>query len=215
MSTESLIKDLTEEELEVLLLKKREAKNKKEAAEKEAYEAQRNAVVAELVEKAITVQEELSKFKELCHLVMEEQAKSLEGYGKMPGKSKGGFSLTDNNGVLRVTRRRDVEPHWDERSTKAVELIKDFLGDAIKKRDLKMYDILMSFLERNQNGDMEYGRVMNLLQHEDKFGDPRWKEGLKLLKESYTTHLKGFGYEFKTRATDGKWRPILLNFSGL
>ncbi|NDG53898.1 MAG: DUF3164 family protein, partial [Flavobacteriia bacterium] len=118
----------------------------------------------------------------------------LSEYGKIRSNSKGGFSVTDKNDTMRVTRRRDTEPVWDERSGKAVELIKEFLGDAIKKRDIKMYEILMSFLERNANGDLEYGRVMDLYKHEDKFDDPRWKEGLKLIKESFSNHLKGYGY---------------------
>ena len=62
---------------------------------------------------------------------------------------------------------------------------------------------------------MEYGRVMNLLKHEDKYDDPRWLEGLRLLKDSYSNHLKGFGYEFKTRGTNGKWYNIVLNFSSI
>tara|TARA_R110002050_G_scaffold295237_1_gene453834 strand:+ start:5834 stop:6493 length:660 start_codon:yes stop_codon:yes gene_type:complete len=214
-STAKSIEDMTPEEIEAILAKKKKAQLLQEEKKKKEYEYQRNIVVNEIVQQAITLQTQLAQFKSLCHQVMEEQAEALANYGKMPGKSKGGFSITDSDGVLRVTRRRDTEPHWDERSTKAVELIKDFLGDAIKKRDLKMYDILMSFLERNENGDMEYGRVMNLLQHEEKFGDPRWKEGLKLIKESYSNHLKGFGYEFKTRGSRGKWENLLLNFSSL
>jgi hypothetical protein len=209
------VDDMTAEELEQLLAKKRAAAKAKQEKERAQYEAARDATVSELVQKAMELHAAMAQFKGMCHSSMEEQAVALNAYGKFPGNSKGGFSLTDKDGVLRVTRRRDVEPHWDERSTKAVELIKDFLGDAVKKRDQKLYEILMSFLERNQNGDMEYGRVMNLWQHEDKFTDARWKEGLKLIKESFTTHLKGFGYEFKTRGTDGKWQPINLTFASV
>ena len=213
--TQKLASELTEKELEALLENRKKAKAAKAERERKAYEAKRDDTVTSLVKQAINQQNELSKFKDLCHLLMEEQALSLEEYGKMPKKSKGGFSITDADGVLRVTRRRDTEPSWDERSVKASELIKDFLGDAVKKRDQKLYEILISFLERNKNGDMEYARVMNLWQHENKFNDPRWQEGLRLIKESYNSHLKGFGYEFKTRGADGKWKPILLNFSSL
>lgn len=215
MSNVKSIEDYSPEELEQLLAKKKQAAKAKEERERKAYEAKRDATVSELVQEAILMHQQLETFKHKCHVSLEEHAVALNEYGKMPGNSKGGFSLTDEAGILRVTRRRDVEPHWDERSTKAVELIKDFLGDAVKKRDQKLYEILMSFLERNQNGDMEYGRVMNLWQHEDKFNDPRWKEGLKLIKESFTTHLKGFGYIFQTRGSDGKWQPINLTFASV
>ena len=73
----------------------------------------------------------------------------------------------------------------------------------------------MGFLEKNQDGDLEYSDVMNLYKHENEFNDPRWKEGLKLIKESFSNHLKGYGYEFKVKADDGKWQKLYLNFSSL
>jgi hypothetical protein len=146
---------------------------------------------------------------------MDKHSEKLAGYGKIRGNSKGGFSITNSDDTMRITRRRDTEPVWDERSTKAIELIKDFLSDTIKKRDLKLYEILIGFLERNEKGDLEYNRVMDLYKHEDKFDDPRWKEGLRLIKESYSNHLKGFGYEFKIKNESGKWENLLLNFSSL
>ncbi|MDO6808114.1 DUF3164 family protein [Zobellia galactanivorans] len=207
------IEDLTAEELEQLLAKKKAAKKAAEEKARKAYEAKRDKTVGELVTKALELEQQLEQFKHMCHISMEEHAVELQNYGKLRSNSKGGFSLTDSTGTLRITRRRDTEPNWDERSTKAVTLIKDFLGDTIKKRDLDLYEILMSFLEKNQNGDLEYGRVMNLWQHEDKYNDPRWKEGLRLIKESFNNHLKGYGYEFKTRATDTKWQSINLTFA--
>ena len=215
MSNTIALDQLTDAQLEEMLAKRKKAKQAQLEKEKQAYEDKKNATVCELVNEALELHQQLAVFKQKCHHSLEEFSVALSEYGELRSNSKGGFSLTDKDGILRVTRRRDVEPNWDERSTKAVELIKDFLGDAVKKRDQKLYEILMSFLERNQNGDMEYGRVMNLWQHEDKFNDPRWKEGLKLIKESFTTHLKGYGYVFQTRGTDGKWNPLNLTFASV
>lgn len=209
------IEDMTQEEIEAVLDKKRAAKARQQEKEKAAYEQARDKTVSDIMQKALGYHEAMRQFKAFCHTTMEEQAVSLDQYGKMSAKSKGGFSITDSTGNLRVTRRRDTEPHWDERSVKAAELIKSFLSDTIKKRDLDLYEILMGFLEKNSNGDMEYARVMNLYQHESKFNDARWQEGLRLIKESYTTHLKAFGYEFKNKGADGKWQNVLLNFSSL
>ena len=61
---------------------------------------------------------------------------------------------------------------------------------------------------------------MELLKYEDMYDDIRWIEGLRLVKEGYSSFLKAFGYEFKTKVItkenpDGKWQNILLNFSSL
>jgi hypothetical protein len=197
------------------LAKRKKAEKDKEEKEKATYEKDRDEMVFKVLTTAKALFKELGEFKTFCHIEMDKQAVKLSEYGKLRSNSKGGFSVTDTEDTMRVTRRRDTEPVWDERSGKAVELIKDFLGDAIKKRDVKMYEILMSFLERNAQGELEYNRVMDLYKHEDKFDDPRWKEGLKLIKESFSNHLKGYGYEFKMKGADGKWQNLYLNFSSL
>jgi hypothetical protein len=207
--------ELTAAELRDLLKKKEADDAKKLETEKLAYERNRDIVVDKILTTAKTLARELSEFKQFCHIEMDNQAVALSNYGKIRSNSKGGFSITNTDDTMRVTRRRDTEPVWDERSTKAVELIKDFLGDTIKKRDIELYEILLGFLERNQKGDLEYGRVMDLYKHEGKFDDPRWKEGLRLIKESFSNHLKGFGYEFKFKDENGKWQNLLLNFSGV
>ncbi|EKT3967203.1 conserved hypothetical protein [Flavobacterium psychrophilum] len=206
---------LSTKELEAVLKKRKASETKKLANEKEAYERKRDEVVENIFTTANVLFKELGEFKQYCHIEMENQAVKLSEYGKIRGNSKGGFTVTNSDDTMRITRRRDTEPSWDERSVKAVELIKDFLSDTIKKRDIKLYEILIGFLEKNSKGDLDYSSVMNLYSHEDKFDDERWKEGLRLIKESFSNHFKGFGYEFKHKALDGKWENIILNFSSL
>jgi hypothetical protein len=217
MNTEETI-DITKlstAELESLLKKRKASEVAKLEKEKIAYEADRDEKILKIMNTANALARELGEFKTFCHITMGEQQAKLDAYGKINKKSKGGFSVTNSEDTLRVTRRRDTEPVWDERSTKAVDLIKDFLGDTIKKRDMKLYNILIGFLERNEKGDLEFARVMDLYKHEAEFDDARWKEGLRLIKESFSNHLKGFGYEFKTKNADGKWDNLYLNFSSL
>lgn len=217
MNTETPIDitTLSAKELMDLATKKAKQENAKLEKEKAAYEANRDEKVFEIINTAQTLARELGEFKLFCHLTMDEQQHKLDEYGKINKKSKGGFSVTNSDDTLRVTRRRDTEPVWDERASKGTQLIKDFLGDTIKKRDVSLYEILMGFLERNEKGDLEFARVMDLYKHESKYQDERWQEGLRLIKESFSNHLKGFGYEFKIKGEDGKWQNLLLNFSSL
>lgn len=207
--------EMTIEQLEAELIKRRAQQVKEQEAAKKAYEKDTNEKVTSMVTTALSLFDDLATFKQLCHETMAEKAETLSKYGKIRSTSKGGFTITNSEGTMSVTRRRDTKPQWDERSTKAIELIKDFLGDTIKKRDRDMYEILMGFLERNEKGDLEYSRVMDLYRHESKFTDERWKEGLRLIKESYSSHMKGYGYEFKHTGKDGKLVSIILNFSSI
>lgn len=210
------INELPTDQLEAILKKRKDSEAAMRQKEKVDYEKNRDIVVSHLVAKGEVLFNELMAYKQECHLEMDKQAAKLAAYGKLRSNSKGGFTVTNTDNTMRITRRRDTEPKWDERSQKAVELIKDFLGDTIKKRDLKMYEILIGFIQRNDDGDLEYAKVMDLYKHEDKFDDPRWTEGLRMMKEGYSNHLKGFGYEIKILDKDSKkWKNLILNFSSL
>ncbi len=209
------LSELSTAEIKALLATREKDEKALLAKEQIQYVTERDHSIESLMTEALTLAQTISDYKAKVHSVMDAQAKKLASYGKLNGKSKGGFSISNTASTYRITRRRDTEPTWDERADKAVELIKEFMASVVKKRDVKLYEILLKFLEKNEAGDLEYAKVFGLMEHEDKFEDPRWKEGLRLLKQSYSVSLKCFGYEFKRKNTAGKWDSLVLNFSSL
>ncbi len=209
------ITQLSVAELEGLLTEKKQNEARQLEKERREYEQERDKDMAELVTLALEIEKKEKQLKELTHAKMAKHQEKLNEYGKIPSNSKGGFSLTHSDKSLRIIRRRDTQPTWDERSTKALELIHAFLYDTVKKRDKDVFEMLIGFLVKNKKGDLDYASVMNLLNHETRFDDSRWKEGLRLLKQSYSSHLNGYQYYFETQGDDGKFRRIELNFSGI
>lgn len=214
MSTES--QEMTIEEMEAKVAsmkKKRDAKRKKE---REAYVADRDSNINDIIKEALKIEACIKAFKEKTANLMVLQHEKLNNYGEIRKNSKGGFRIVNADGSQKIVRRRDTEPTWDERAEKGVSLLKDFLGDVVKKRDVKTYNLLMGFLLRNEKGDLEHSRVMELLKHEDYSTDNRWTEGIKLVKEGYSNVMKGYGYQFLHRPAEGdKWESINLTFSSL
>lgn len=215
MSENVNVNELSASELEALLKKKRAEETAKRQEEKQQYETERDLKLVELMQEAIEYSAMMRGFKDLLHQFFDAQEVKLQEYGGIRSNSKGGFSITHSNGEMRVKRIRATEPVWDERSLKGVELISEFLKDTVKKKDIKTYEILMTFMSRNKNQDLEYPKVMELLQHKDKYDDPRWLEGLQLLTESYSLSQRGFRYDFFLKDQEGKWERIELNFSSL
>lgn len=205
----------TAEELEEALRSRKEAEKRAEDKKKEKYELERNQLCELVSFNVNSIHETLKQFKEELHQKMEEQAIRLAEYGAIRSNSKGGFSIISEDGTFKISRVRATEPIWDERSSKAIELVEDFLSSTVKKHNKKLYEILITFISRNQNGDLEYQKVMNLVAHEDKYDDPRWKEGLKLIKESYSVHLRAYQYEFKRKNAQGAWVTESINFTSL
>lgn len=209
------IEDMTPDEIEQYLAKKRKAEKAAAEKERKAYEEERDYVVNTIFGLVEDAHDFLMTLHKTCHVEMEKQSEALANYGKLPKSSKGGFSIDNADRTLRITRTRATKPHWDERSKKGVEILKDFLATTAKKRDAKLYNLLMGFLEKNQAGELEYSRVMLLLKHEGEFNEPEWVEGIRLLKEGYSNYFEGYGYQFKKKNASGKWETVLLNFSGL
>lgn len=209
------INEMSTDQIEKLLAQRKKDEKSKREAEKKAYEKEKDTTIESLWEEAEELEQRASRLKNKCHIVMQAQQEKLNEYGGIRSNSKGGFSLPHSNGLMKVTRTRDTDPVWDERASKAVELIKDFLADTVKKRDADTYELLMEFVAKNEKGDLEYEKVMNLFKHQDRFTDPRWVNGLQLVKESYSLQFKSFGYEFKRKDANGKWKGLTLNFSSL
>ncbi|KQC30202.1 DUF3164 family protein [Flagellimonas eckloniae] len=205
----------TIEELEEMLAKKKADKRNAQERERKRYEKEKDYVANNIFSLAKQASEFMADVKKTCGVEMNKMAAELENYGKFPVKSKGGFSIDNAAKTVRITRTRDTQPHWDERSEKGAQLIKDFLADSIKKKDKDGYEMLMELLTKNEAGQLEYSRVMVILQSEDRFSDARWHEGIKLLKESYSIHMKGFGYRFKFKNANGNWETLDMNFSSL
>jgi hypothetical protein len=209
------INELTAGEMEAVLNHKKKLEAAQQEKERRAYESERDTDMGELIALAMEIENKSNLLKQLTHDKMEKHQEKLNEYGKIRSNSKGGFSLMHSNKSIRIKRRRDTQPTWDERSTKALELIHSFLYDTVKKRDKDLFEMLIGFLVKNKKGDLDYASVMNLLSHETRFEDARWKEGLRLLKQSYSNFLKGYQYDFEKQNPEGRFERIELNFSAL
>jgi hypothetical protein len=207
------IEEMTDKEIEQYLQQKRKKKEQKLQREKKAYEEKRDKLIKRLVTQAIQLNIALAEFKDDCDQEMEQQHERLDEYGMIRGNSKGGFSITDQEDQYRIIRSFDSKPRWDERAEKAENLLREFFETTIKKRDRKLAEMLLSYMTKDKAGNLRYSSVMNLIQHEDKYDDPRWKEGIRLLKESYNSSFSKFYYHIQTRDEQGEWQNIELNFS--
>lgn len=206
------LEGLTTEELRKVLAEREKQEKEDRLKTKQAYEQRRDRTVTVFVDQAQAFAKQMREFKKKAAEMMEKQQAELVKYAGLPKHSKGGFSITSSDNEFRVTRTRSTKPIWDERSQEAVNLIHEFLESTVKKRDKKIFDILISFIAKDEAGNLEYDKVMTLLHHEDKYDDPRWKKGLELIRESYRIDQTGFGYDFYIKDVEGKWERIDLSF---
>lgn len=207
--------EYTTEQLEAMLAKQKEKERKEKEAKRAEYEQEREELVNEMINQARDLNAQLKVFKEASLDAMKAFQLKLEMYGDMRANSKGGFQLTSQDGNRRVQYKFISLSFYDERAAKAEQLLKQFLTDTIKKKDVTVHGIIMDLLEKNKNGQLEFSRINKLYKYEDSYQDPRWKEALDLFKESFQTGESKYDLYYQERDAEGKWQTLNLTFNSL
>jgi hypothetical protein len=209
------LKNVDPELLEKALKDSKEKRKRQQEKAKKGYEAQRDKAIMKVIALALEAEKALQALGRGFHETMEDQYQKRNEYAGANARSFGGFTITHGSEPFRIRRKYQSKPQWDERAEMGEQLLKEFLADAVKKRDQNLYEILISFLEKNQDGHYEYSRIMNLYQHADKFTDERWVKALRLFKESFNNTFTRFYFEAERQDATGKWVKIETNFSNI
>ena len=184
-------------------------------ARKEEYERSRNLIVEQLVGTAKKLSQQLATFKGKALANMNEFHEFAKEYGEVRSNSKGGFGIRNEAGTKRVVLRRNVVNEYDERADMAINLIKDFLKDTVKKRSQADFNTISVLLEKNKQGDLRPDRVAALLRIRDNYNDKRWHQALDLLVEAYKPREVSYNVEFYEVDSQGKEQAVILTFASL
>ncbi|HQL70152.1 MAG TPA: DUF3164 family protein [Bacteroidales bacterium] len=202
-------------DLEAALQQKRDQERRDREARKQDYEADRHELVVTLCKRAEDLSAQLRDFKSIAMRQIEEFRKRAEEYGDIRTNSKGGFSIRNANASYKVAYERNVVSEYDERADLAEQLLREFLGDMVKKRDAQAYEVITGLLERGKSGDFNPAAVAALLKMEDKYTDERWTKAMGLFKESFTTRLISMNVSFFHKDAMDKDVIIPLTFASI
>jgi hypothetical protein len=206
---------VTEAELTLLLKRKKEQMRLSAQAKRDAYEALRLGVVKQIEEK---VREAQGVVKDLFGVVKNETNAFydvMREYGELHRENQQGFSIKSDNFKIEVAKNRVKK--FDERADLAAERLIKFLRSWIKKsqegQNDPMYQLAMSMLERNQQGDLDYKSISKLYDLESQFDDDEYSEIMNLFKESNVIEGTATNYYFYELSETGAWKKIEVSFN--
>ena len=209
------LSSLSDEELQKALKQREEKLRQERQRRKQEYEAERDALVTDLVTKAHKLHKEMAEFKKEAYQKLEEFREKAKKYGDVRSHSKGGFSLRNSETGQKVTLERNTKAEYDERADLAASLIKEFLGDMVKKRDKDAYEMISSLLEKNKAGDFNPSMIVKLIRMKDRFNDERWQKAVELFEECHNTTLISMNVAFFQKNNSNKDVAIPLTFASL
>jgi len=209
------IKQLSDEELKAELKRREQAQHDAEQQKREDYEATREQIVSQLTNEAQALSEAMIKFKQKAFTRLMNFRSMADQYGDVRSNSKGGFALRSADGMMRVALERNTKQEYDERANLGEQLIREFLTDMVKRRNLKTFELVTSLLQRGDKGEFNPANIQTLISKENLYDDARWKKAMQLFKEAHNTILISMNVAFYKKNDISKDALIPLTFASL
>jgi hypothetical protein len=207
------VNEMTAAEVKTLLAHLQE----KEAAEREnkkiAYEQLRNETVENLCLEASAISGTIKDFATKVFADLGAQYDLLKEYSSRHEKGKGNFTITNADNTMRVRFRANKSGYFDERSVQGEKHIKEFITNKFSG-DPDTKEVISSLIERSK-GHLDINLVQKLYKFDERFNyDENWREGIRLLKESWTEGKTRFYAQFEVLMNDS-WTAIIMDFAAL
>ena len=195
------ISNLSKEERAELLhaLKKQEKEDS--INRREAYETLRHQFAFDVESRLMPVVNNVAGFREWLESESGAFRNVMRDYGQLRrGEEQASFSVVDGNFKLEV--KSNKVKSFDERADMAAErlinYLKDYVGRTDKGVDDPMYQLAMTLLERNKQGDLDYKSISKLYELESRF-DEEYAAIMQLFKESNVVYKTAVNYYFYKR----------------
>lgn len=207
------LENLTSKQKEELLRQlQREVKSEREQ-KREAYESLRSQFISEVFENVIDLTNSVTNFKRWLDKEGAAFKKVMSEYGQTKFEDQGSFTITE--GDMKLEIRSNKIKTFDERADLAAERLIDYLRKYMLKSERgaedPIYQLAMTLLERNKQGQLDYKSISKLYTLEDKF-DEEYSDIMILFKESNVVQKTALNYYFSRRDKDGVWRKIEPSF---
>ena len=211
------INNLSKEERAELLhaLKKQEKEDS--INRREAYETLRHQFAFDVESRLMPVVNNVAGFREWLESESGAFRNVMRDYGQLRrGEEQASFSVVDGNFKLEV--KSNKVKSFDERADMAAERLINYLKDYIRRTDKgvddPMYQLAMTLLERNKQGDLDYKSISKLYSLESNF-DEEYAAIMQLFKESNVVYKTAVNYYFYKRDENGVWRRVEPSFCRL
>ena len=212
-----VLKELSAKERKELLKQLQQEEKEDQRSRREAYETLRHQFTFDVESKLMPIVNNVQGFYDWIVGESEAFRNVMRDYGRLRrGEEQSSFSVVDEDFKLEV--KSNKVKSFDERADLAAErlinYLKNYVGRTDKGVDDPMYQLAMTLLERNKQGDLDYKSISKLYELESRF-DTEYADIMQLFKESNVVYKTATNYYFYKRDLNGVWRRIEPSFCRL
>lgn len=207
---------LSKEEKKKLLAKLQEEEKNERIEKREAYEGLRAEFMHSVEEKLEATIATVTGFKDWLDKEADAFVGTMRDYGHVKKDGQSNYTIVDGDFKLEVKSQK--VKRFDERADMAAERLIEYLKQYITKSEKgsedPMYQLAMTLLSRNRQGELDYKSISKLYELEDKFDD-EYSEIMDLFRESNVVQATAVNYYFSKRDKDGVWQKLEPSFCRL
>ena len=197
MDLKEQLKSLSAQDRKELLKQLQQEEKENKRNRRDAYEGLRAQFMLEVKNKLFPVVDDVKAFRDWVEKEAASFRDLMRDYGQLRKDDQASFTIVDGDMKLEV--RSNKVKSFDERANLAAD---------------PMYQLGMTMIERNRQGDLDYKSVSKLYELEDRF-DSEYTEIMDLFRESNVVYKTAVNYYFHKRDENGVWRRIEPSFCRL
>lgn len=215
MEQQKSVAEMSAEELEQAYKQKRQEEARKRTEKKEAYESIRVDVVNRISTRVRQVTEDVKALFSFVQGETKAFKAIMTEYGQLKRDDQMSFTLSDDSFKIEVkaNKIKKFDERADIAATRLLEFLSEWINDRQKGTNDPMYQLAMTLLERNRDGDLDYKSISKLYAMEDDFASDEYSEIMQLFKESNVINGTAINYYFWERNERGIWLKIEPSFN--
>lgn len=207
------LRGMSSDERKKLLAELNAAEQKANRDRREAYEGLRAQFMHDTKSRLLAVVDGVREFRDWIEAEAEGFYAVMREYGQLRKEDQQSFTITD--GDLKIEVKSNKVKTFDERADLAaerlMEYLKAYVAGSEKGCDDPMYQLAMTLLERNRQGDLDYKSISKLYEMEDRFDD-EYRAIMDLFRESNTVTKTATNFYFWRCDKNGVWRRVEPSF---
>ncbi|AXG42224.1 MULTISPECIES: DUF3164 family protein [Photorhabdus] len=180
-----------------------------------AIDLERDNLVGEIVEQAITVNSALAELKLRAFADIQAFVDlSAEKYGATKGGKKGNVTLYSYDGRFKIQRAMQDRIAFDERLQAAKSLIDECLADWTEGARPEIHALISQAFSTDKEGDINTGRVLGLRRLD--IDDERWNKAMIAIGEALQViGSKSYIRIYERVGDTDQYKPIPLDIAGV
>lgn len=217
MDKKEFLNSLSADERKALIAEMQQQEKEEKQNRRDAYEGLRSQFMIDVWRLLQPLVADVKAFRDRLEQDSRAFRDTMREYGQLrKGDDQASYTIVDGDTKLEV--RSNKVKSFDERADMAASRLVDYLKVYVSKTekgvDDPMYQLAMTLLERNKQGDLDYKSISKLYELEPRF-DSEYKDIMDLFRESNVVYKTAVNYYFHQRDENGVWRRIEPSFCRL